>query len=126
MPMLDVAFVVMDPMLADRFNVTRRVETIDTNGRPVMTTTPYLNLIGVVTQEDPSKLTRADDSENVPREISVVTKFAIRGASLGFQPDLITWNGTDYLVTSVKPYNRFGAGFYEASAASMTATDTPQ
>jgi hypothetical protein len=124
--MLDVSFVILDPMIADTFSVTRRAETIDSKGRPSLGSVVTPNLVGVVTQSDPSKLERKDDSGTVPRVISVVTKFAIRGLVAGFQPDLITWNGTDYLVDNVSPYSRFGGGFYEAIAASMTATDTPQ
>lgn len=124
--MLDVSWVVMDPMLADTFTVTRRASTIGSNGRATLSNTAYPNLIGVVTQNQPDALVRADDSQQVPRVITVVSKFAFRGAVAGFQPDLITWNGTDYLVKSVSPYSRFGAGFYEAVASSMTAADVPQ
>jgi hypothetical protein len=35
-------------------------------------------------------------------------------------PDIITWNGMDYLVTQVLPYSRFGAGVYEVHADAMT------
>ena len=126
MPMLDVSWVVMDPMLSDSFTVTRRAESIDSNGRPVITPTSFPNLVGVVTQGDPNTLVRDDDSDYVPRVINVVSKFAFRNVSVGFKPDLITWNGTDYLVKQVSPYNRFGNGFYEATAASMTTTDAPQ
>lgn len=126
MPQLDVSWVVTDPMLADSFSVTRRQETIGATGRSTVTPTVFNNLVGVVTQGEPSTLQRADDSQQVPRVISIVTKFAARGAVTGYQPDLITWNGQDYLVTNCLPYNRFGAGFYEVIAASENAMDPPQ
>lgn len=126
MPMLDVSFVVLDPMFADTFDITRRAESIDSKGRPSLTSTSFPKLVGVITQEDPSSLVRADDSANVPRVISVVTKFQAQGLIKGYQPDLVSWNGTDYVVTAVKPYNRYGSGFYEVTAESMTATDVKQ
>jgi hypothetical protein len=124
--MLDVSWVVQDPMLADQFSVTRRVETVGTDGRVIMATSNFPNLIGVVTQSDPSSLVRNDDSQTIPRVISVVSKFNFRSATDGFQPDLIIWNGTTYLVKTSLPYSRYGAGFYEAIASSMTAIDVPQ
>ena len=126
MPMLDVSFLTVDPMLADTFNVARRTEVVGADGRPAITSVTTTGVLGVVTQEDPSKLTRSDDSQIADRCISVVTQFALRGVTSGFQPDLIIWNGTTYLVNSVKPYSRFGAGMYEALAGSMTAADVPQ
>ena len=126
MPQLDVSFLLLDPMFSDSFTCTRRAESVDGNGRPVITPTITPNLRGVITQEDPSDLDRADDADRVPRVITLITKVQIQGSSLGYKPDLITWDGTDYLVTSVKPYSRYGAGFYEVKAESMTATDVPQ
>lgn len=126
MPQLDVSWVVTDPMLADGFSITRRQETVGPDGRPSITPTSFPNLVGVVTQSEPSTLQRDDDSQQVPRAISIVTKFAARGAVVGYQPDIVTWNGQDYLVTNCLPYNRFGAGFYEILAASENAMDVPQ
>lgn len=126
MPQLDVSWVVTDPMLADSFSVTRRQETVGANGRPTITPTVFPNLVGVVTQSEPTTLQRDDDSQTVPRAISIVTKFAARGATTGYQPDLVTWDSQDYLVTDCIPYRRFGAGFYEILAASENAMDQPQ
>ena len=126
MPQLDVSFVVLDPMLCDTFALVRRTETMDGNGRPVITSTVIQNQLGVITPEDPSDLQRDDDSAQVARVINLVTKVAVRGVSVGYQPDLISWAGTDYLVTSVKPFSRYGAGFSEVVAKSMNATDIPQ
>lgn len=126
MPMLDVSWVVLDPMLADVFTVIRRTETVDSTGRPVIGSTSFPDQLGVITQEAPNALQRADDAETVPRVITVSSKFNLRGASLGYQPDLVIWNGTTYLVKQVLPYSRFGSGFYEATASSMTTMDVPQ
>lgn len=127
MPQLDVSFMTSDPMLADCFDVLRRADVVGANGRTTITVTDtFEDCLGVVTQQDPADLMRNDDGQMVPRSILVCSTFAFRGASAGYQPDLIKWNGTSYVVTKVYPYSRFGAGTYEVVATSMTATDTAQ
>ena len=126
MPMLDVSFVVSDPMLADTFDVTRNAETIDTNGRLVITTTLTKGVIGTVTQQDPADLLKRDDGQLVPRCIFIASTFAFRNAVTGFQPDTITWNGSNYKVKQVYPYSRFGQGIYECVAETFVATDPVQ
>lgn len=126
MPDLDVSFMTTDPMLSDLFNVTRQTETVDTQGLAQVSSQTFVDVPGVVTQQPPDALMRAPDGQAVPRRIMVCTPFAIRGAVQGYQPDLITWAGTEYLVTEVLPYSRFGQGTYEAVAESRQAMDVPQ
>lgn len=126
MPQLDVSFVVNDPMLADTFKVSRYAETIDSHGRSTTTATPLGTKTGVITQQDPADMIRRDDGQMAPRLIFIATKFALRGVVAGYQPDVITWNGSDYKVKQVFPYSRFGQGTYEAIAESMQATNSPQ
>lgn len=126
MPQLDVSFVVCDPMLADSFSVTRSAETVDANGRMVASTTTTPDVIGTVTQQDPTDLLKRDDGQMVPRLIFVASSFAFRGAVAGFQPDTITWNGSDYKVKQVYPYSRFGHGIYECVAETFVAMDPVQ
>jgi hypothetical protein len=127
MPDLDVSFMTADPMLADTFTVTRRTDVVNQRGRTTPTTSQvFNNVVGVVTQENPSDLMRLPDGQMVPRKIFVASTFAFRGASTNNQPDVITWNGTDYVVTAVLPYSRFGAGTYEIIATSTAAVDPAQ
>ena len=127
MPRLDVAFMTKDPMLADCFDVLRREDVVGVNGRTTPTVVKTFQRVrGVVTQQDPADLTRRDDGQMVPRLIQVCTTFAVRGVVTGLQPDLISWNGTQYLVKQVYPYSRFGHGTYEVVAESMMAVDVPQ
>jgi hypothetical protein len=124
MPQLDVSFMTADPMLADTFTVTRRQDVVNSKGRTTPTVTAvFEDVMGVVTQEDPADLIRLPDGQTVPRKIMVCTSFAARGASTGYQPDVITWDGSDYMVTKVLPYSRFGAGTFEVIAQSTAATD---
>ena len=133
MPFLDVSEVLGDPELADTFNVTRRRDVLDGNGRTTPTVEGiFTDIVGVVTQQDPSDLLRTEDGQIVPRRIFIATTFQVIGASeapLGgvqYQPDVITWNGSDYLVTSVMPYSRYGNGMYEVVATSTRAIDFAQ
>lgn len=126
MPDLDVSFLTCDPMLADTFDVKRRTDTVGTNGRTTSTPQTFTGVTGVVTQQDPADLMRRDDGQMVPRLIFVASIFAFRGASTGYQPDQIIWNGTTYTVKQVYPYSRFGQGMYEVVAESMNAMDAPQ
>ena len=126
MPMLDVAFVLSDPMLADDFNVVRRTDAIGADGRTAPGAQRIERLWGIVTQGDPADLMRAENGQFVPRTIMVVTAFRLQGAVRGYQPDIIEWGGTQYLVKRVYPYSAFGEGFWEAVAESMSATDGPQ
>lgn len=117
MPLLDVSFMLDDPMFSDEFSVTRRLNTMGTNGR--VTAEPdevFDGLTGVVTQQDPSTLLRAEDGMTLPRRIFIASRFQFIALAPGYQPDEITWNGTVYTVTSSLPYSRYGSGFYEAIA----------
>jgi hypothetical protein len=126
MPELDVSFLLADFQLSDTFTITRRADTIGTNGRTTPGSASPISAYGVVTQEEPAEIMRDPEAQRVPRRIFVASQTQMLGASVGQQPDLITWNGTDYVVVKVLPYSRFGAGFYEVVAESMTATDVAQ
>lgn len=134
MPMLDVSWVVQDPMFADTFQVDRREDRVGSNGRTAPTVVAtFMDVVGTVTQQDPQMLMRKDDSQIIPRRIFIASTFAFRGASkdgpplpVGYQPDLVTWNGTQYVVTEVLSYQRYGGGITEVICDSMTATDVPQ
>ncbi len=133
MPQLDVSWVVGDPMLADTFDVRRR-EDVLVKGRTTPTVVEtFIGVVGVVTQQDAGMMMRREEGQVIPRRIFVASRFAFRGVSKdgpplpqGFQPDLIDWNGTTYVVTEVMSYQRFGGGLSEVVAESMTAIDVPQ
>lgn len=134
MPMLDVSWVTQDPMFADTFDVRRRRDVI-VNGRTTPTVVEtFPAVVGTVTQQSPGMLMRREEGQIVPRRIFIAAPFAFRGASKettwtlpeGYQPDLIDWNGTTYVVTEVMSYGRFGGGLWEVVAESMTATDVVQ
>jgi hypothetical protein len=122
---LDVGFLTADPLLSDLFDVKRRAETVGSDGRVAMTTTLLPKKRGVVCAADPADLIRKDDGEYAPRVIEVNTQFRLRGASTGYQPDIIVWKGVEYMVEKVLPFSNFGSGHTRVLAASIAATDPP-
>lgn len=125
MAQLDVSEVLFDPDLADTFTVIRQAESINNQGRSVLTPTEYPNIVGVVTATSPAELLRRDDGQMMPRKISVVTVFRLRGPAPGFQPDQIQIDGVTFTITEILPFSRFGRGFVEALATSMNALNAP-
>lgn len=124
MPDLDVSFVLDDPMFSDTFAVCRRPETL-VDGRTVVGEQWFSNVEGVVTQESPADIMRREEGVMVPQRIFIATRFRMYKAAVGYQPDKIRWNGTDYYVESVLPYSRYGEGFYEVIASSQSQPDQP-
>lgn len=125
MPDLDVSDVLLDPSLADRFVVKRRPTGTNSHGR--VETQPEIipRVLGVVTVASPTDLERLDDNQRMGRNLSVVTKFRLRGPAQGFQPDIVLWYGNDYVVKDVQPYPQYGAGFIQAIVGSMDSMDNP-
>lgn len=126
MPMLDVGFITNDPMLSEVFTVERRPEVIGDDGRVHINKQVIPNVRGVVTQDDPSDLTRSESGQMVPRVIQINSTFQFREATIGFQPDRVLWNGASYLVKKIYPYSHFGKGHSRVTLESVAGTDPPQ
>lgn len=128
MPFLDVSDLTTDPDLADTFTVTRRKEVLD-HGRVSTIDTVYADQAGVIDMAGPDDLKRFPEGQITGRVISIVTPFRLMASGkIGadqYQPDVITWEGSDYTVINVDPYTQFGAGQVEALAESKMAQDPP-
>lgn len=124
MSQMDVTAALLDPYIADRFTVKRRAETISDKGRTQMATTNLL-AVGVIASAGPNDLMRLDDSQRMGRVLSVVTRFRLIGPAPGKQPDIISWQGDDYIVITVDPYPQYGQGFVQAIIGSVNVTDQP-
>lgn len=122
--MLDMSAVLLDPLISSRFDVKRQHESVGTSGRATKVPEWYRDQIGRVKPEEPSSLMRRDDGQMAPQVISVITQFPLRKASFGFQPDLIVYDGVEYMVTEALAYRV--AGFTKATARSTRAMDSPQ
>lgn len=121
-PQLDVTEIIGDPDFAESFTVLRRSESVNQYGQSVVTS-QNLNAVGVVCQAGPNDLERLDDNQRMGRHISVVTMFRLRGPASGYQPDVILWNGNNFVVQQIDDYANFGQGFIEAIAGSMDSMD---
>ena len=121
MPSLDLSEA-FDPEIVDSFTVRRQAETLGL-GRSVITTTDIPAVYGVVCAASPNDLEKIPDSTSAGRAISVVAPFHFKDAQSGFQPDLILWQGSAYLVAHVDLYPHFGEGFFQSIAISQTAVN---
>lgn len=123
MALLDVSDVLLDPDFTDIFAVRRRMETVNSSGRSVVTERIFPNLIGVITAGSPSDLDRREDYQNMSRSLVIVCQFPLRGETTNYQPDIVVWKGSNYLVKHVDLYPQFGKGFYQAECSSMDKAD---
>lgn len=123
MALLDVSSILLDPDFTELVTVRRRLQNIDTYGRPAVIETDYPNIVAVVTAGSPNDLKREDDYASFMRSITVVLQFRVRGQTEGYLPDIIVWRGNNFIVDSFDPYPQFGNGFYQVSAQSMDRND---
>lgn len=123
--MIDVTEVILDPLISDTFDVRRQSESVALNGRTQIVPEWFREQRGVIKPADSAGLTRRDDGQYVSNEITVLTNFALRDASIGFQPDVVLWDGVEYTVSQALPYRRL-AGFTKARCVSTRAIDAPQ
>ena len=128
MPFLDVSDLTLDPDFADTFTVTRRKEAYD-HGRVSTVNTVYPNVVGVVDMATPNDLKRFPEGQITGKVISIVTRFRLMASGqIGadtYQPDVITWRGSTYVVINVDDYSEFGQGQIEVLAESKTVQDPP-
>lgn len=124
MATLDVTDAILTADFLDSVIVVRRTETVNNFGESVVSSQRF-TAFAVVAATSPDDLVRSTDEELMHRTISVVTKFPIRGPAPGFQPDLVLWQGDQFVITKIAPYSNFGPGFIEAEATSMDTIDEP-
>lgn len=123
MALLDVSDVLLDPDFTDFFSVRRRFEKVDIQGRSQIHERIFPNLVGVITAGSPSDLDRQENYQNMSRSLTIVCQFPLRGETTNYQPDVVVWKGSNYLVKHVDLYPQFGKGFYQAECSSMNKTD---
>lgn len=123
-PFLDVSDVLLDPVLAQTFQIKRRTETVGSNGRVSISEITHSS-IGVICMASGNQLSRLDDSQRMGRHLSIVTKFRLQGPTEGKQPDLIYWEGDWFIVQDLDIYTQYGAGFIQAVVGSIDVMDQP-
>lgn len=115
---IDVSDVLLDPDFAD-YGLTylRRSESVDTHGRTVLASASPITFTGVVTSDKGDILERTDSSSRVHGTIIIHTPTVLRIDGEGFDADIVTWNGKNYLVTDINDYSTYGRGFIVATCS---------
>ncbi len=112
----------LDPMYMDPFTVIRRPEQV-VNGRTVVNPQTVKGLWGTFCSASPADLATLGDARVFERAFSIVTKAHLKGAEVGYQPDLVVWLGSQYVVARVEPYPHLGSGFFQVIAVSTTSQE---
>jgi hypothetical protein len=125
---VDVTDVLFDPDIAGTtFSVIRRQEVISQQGRKTTNDVRTDNVIGAIFPTGDNSLTRKEDFEASADTITVVTTFRLRGPSKDggnkFDADVVVWNSTNYVVSTLKPFTQYGPGFVEAECSSKDFVD---
>lgn len=130
MPDIDVSDLLLDPDFAEALTIQRRAQTLLKGRASVSPVTISPAPYGVVIPQNDAPMLRGPDQQTLPQLIQVHTQFRLRGPSKdpatgdAYQPDLIIWQGTTFVVNKVQNFSRFGAGFIQADCSSINQTDT--
>lgn len=133
MPDIDTSELLLDPDFVgcpsvnptDGITVIRRLEVISQTGRVTTQDTTYPLVVASVQPQSDAPMIRGPDQQNLPGLIEVHTKFRLRGISPGYQPDLVIWNQTTFVVNKIYNWSRYGLGFVMAECSSMSNLDFP-
>lgn len=129
MPSIDVTEVLLSPDIAgDTFTVIRRTETVNGFGETTISTAT-LTGVGSVQATGDQSLARMEAFETQNDSIRVITPFRLRGAGKDnsgaiFQPDIVLYQGTHFIVRSINDYTAFGSGFVDAECIGIDFVDT--
>jgi hypothetical protein len=132
MPEIDVteALIGVD-IAAERFEVIRRQETVNTFGESTITNS-YFRVLGSIQPLGEQGLLREEGQDAQAKSIKVICIFRLRGVSVDpmnkqYKPDIVVWNGNTYEVKNLEDYSSYGAGMIEAECTSINYIDnTPQ
>jgi len=108
---LDVSDVLDDPDFSDPIIITRKTQEVANSGFEFNPATTKLNIYGVVTVGSMLPMQRAADSELAKKVITVHTRTTLYAVQAGFEPDIVTWNGNNYVVKKPNNWSHFGQGF---------------
>ena len=120
MALLDVTSLLTDIDLVDSFTATRHKEVVDNWGRSTLVDINLGEMRGVIypasiTRWGPNiGLLREENYQITPSVIVIVTQFVLQSQTLGYQPDTVVWQGSNYLVQRVELFNHYASGFVRA------------
>lgn len=131
MSQLDVTDLLLDPDVAgETFDVLRREQILNGFGRYELGVTVVAGVRGAVFPSGDNSLAREEAYQKQEKSLTVVTQYRLRGEAQEsggqqYQPDVVRWRGSHFLVRSVSDFSRYGAGFVEAECVSTTFVDPP-
>lgn len=130
MAMLDVSAVLSNPYTLDSFSVLRRKQIVNTFGQVKTAVEQTDNVRGIVFPEDLNDLSRRAEVQTNTKSIVIITRFGLRGESetvdgCEFWPDIVKWNGSNFLVVRLEDYSRYARGYIKATATSTDIVDSP-
>jgi len=130
MPLLNPAMhVLSSPMLVDTFNVIRRVETENNSGLVSIAPTATIGVYGIV-KPIGDRLDRKADADSDQKDLRIFTKFALRGSArdgvpTDWKPDLVFWQGNNFIVVNVRDWGRYGVGYIAAECNALELVSMP-
>lgn len=131
---LDFKDALLAPEFLDSFQVIRRVQLENSNGRVSSKDALPVNTRGVVVPFTPDTLRRETDMQTEFKSLSIITTFLLRGPSTTacrdkdgntLLPDIIIWNKDKYLITALDDYSSYNPGFVDVVAVSLDYIDQP-
>lgn len=129
MPLLDMSTVLDDPNIIDTFAVLRRTEVVNNFGVSAVTAVSTPGVYGVVYPSNENDLKRFPDLQVQAKALTVITRFALRGESEAsgseFQPDVVVWNGDNFVVRALEDWSNYASGFILAICTSIDLVDQP-
>lgn len=128
MPLIDLSEVLASLDIACQpFTIVRRSETVNNFGESVLAT-ENIDAIGAVQPLGDNSMLREEmfTTNNNGITVWTVTPLFNSGRTIGgatYQPDLILWNNTHYVVRNMDPWSDFGAGFFKAECSQIEYQD---
>ena len=105
--MLNVSRVVLNPMLLQSVQRTQRAEVINTYGESVLTPT-VTTIQAIVTNPSMQDLIRFPEATAYKDAIIVSTASSLTPDTVGSQPDMILWRGSNYIVAFTNDNSSYG------------------
>lgn len=110
MPTLDVSGVLLDPRFSQTISVTRKIQTVGSNGLASYTETTF-DVSGVLVSAG-QPFARDPDMQREQSSFRIYTRQKLQDVVAGYDPDTVNLNGRKYTVKRVSDFSNFGAGFY--------------
>lgn len=136
-PTIDVSELLSDPLFVEtEITVLRRRQTL-TKGRTTPVVVQVINHIAASVQPKDTAIggnvvERAPDEQYRGSNLNIYTGFRLRSVSKqatgdvsdgDYLPDVVIWNGDQFLVTLTNDWTHYGAGYVHAELASTESVD---